>query len=504
MTPLNAIRSWFAPSLLPRPRRLQLEQLEPRDLPASIGLPILDYTDNEWVPRVNGWGDPYPLQGYAELGTDYTVAVTEPGPVNANALQFTLNDQKLNASWNSWNAEGTRGFTREYSDDPAAWQFNTYNRLRFWINVPIESNQVDIYRNGAHNYNVGTYVKLSTEPGYSDEYGGNHFYHQLNLAPNGQWTRVILNMHPNEVRNGGGQYDPGIQEHPTGEKDFNYWDLLTRFYLTTDYGSQDHVPYDYLLDGFEFYQEPYTENDKQIYSLTGTYEPDTNRLLVCWSHDKNEDVNHEVRYSFTDIHEIGWDAATPAPDGEPEQGPYGLIEVKDGVVPPPLAPGGYNAMIYDSSLLPLDGQSVVYIAIKPQNSELFSQIAIPLDPLSRHRATTNSAASGHAAKSVAHSFLFCTCGLENAPPHPFTAELVASTGALGAAGKRDVRDLGINVRTTAEPAGPTGPIDASQTAGPKTWIAALPAVPAADYDFSALPALRGALGPILTTDLGML
>ena len=35
-------------------------------------------------------------------------------------------------------------------------------------------------------------------------------------------------------------------------------------------------------------------------------------------------------------------------------------------------------MVYDSRALPLTGQPVLYLAIKPQNSDIFSQIAIPL------------------------------------------------------------------------------------------------------------------------------
>jgi hypothetical protein len=35
-------------------------------------------------------------------------------------------------------------------------------------------------------------------------------------------------------------------------------------------------------------------------------------------------------------------------------------------------------MVYDTTELPLSGQSVVYIAIKPQNATLFSQVVVPL------------------------------------------------------------------------------------------------------------------------------
>jgi hypothetical protein len=119
-----------------------------------------------------------------------------------------------------------------------------------------------------------------------------------------------------------------------------------------------------LLDEFEFYQEPHPENDQQIYSLTGTYVAATNRIIVSWNRNKNDNtINHEIRYAFSSLHEIGWNAATPAPNG----------------LARPLGDGGYNNMIYESTGLPLAGRSLVYIAIKPQNSSVFSQIAIPLN-----------------------------------------------------------------------------------------------------------------------------
>ena len=85
---------------------------------------------------------------------------------------------------------------------------------------------------------------------------------------------------------------------------------------------------------------------------------------MTWERFKDDNtINHEVRYSFSDIHQIGWDAATPAPNGT--------------ITPPGWQ--GYNGMFYDTTALPLAGHSVVYIAIKPQNSNLFTQIAVRLD-----------------------------------------------------------------------------------------------------------------------------
>jgi hypothetical protein len=113
----------------------------------------------------------------------------------------------------------------------------------------------------------------------------------------------------------------------------------------------------------EFYQEARPEEDERVYGIAATHVPGQNLLIVTWSRRIGEDaVAHEVRYAFSDIHAAGWDSATPAPRG----------------IVAPLGQGGANGMVYDARDLPLSGQRFVYIGIKPQNSKLFSQIAIPL------------------------------------------------------------------------------------------------------------------------------
>jgi hypothetical protein len=104
-------------------------------------------------------------------------------------------------------------------------------------------------------------------------------------------------------------------------------------------------------------------------------------VIVTWKRDWADDtVDDEVRYAFSDIHQLGWSAATPAPNG---------------VVAPP-AGGAYNGMEYDTTGLPLAGHSVVYIAVKPQNSDLFTEIAVPLTgfPVGNGPSVTGASPSG--------------------------------------------------------------------------------------------------------------
>lgn len=233
---------------------------------------------------------------------------------------------------------------------------------------------------GTENMNVGTYVKQITNADpTSDEAGGNHYYHYLNVAPTGTWTHVILNMHPSHMRGGSGNTDWGVLNHPTalgftnadgtanGGDDpantYNYFDTLTRWYIQQDWATSPS-PVTIQLKDVKFYNEPNQEDDAQIYNIAATYVASSNRVVVTWDRNKNEDtVNHDVRYSFQDIHQIGWNAATPAPGG---------------IITPPGS-GGYNGMVYDTTTLPLAGQTVVYIAIKPENSNLFTEVAVPLN-----------------------------------------------------------------------------------------------------------------------------
>ncbi len=316
---------------------------------------VLQDFDGTAVP-VNVAGDTYPSEyggaGAAQVSIDLNDAAS------GHSLRMDVTSGGLYAQFNPYDGSG-RGFARDYSATPKAWSFNTYNRLSFWIKRPTTASP--LITNGSHGTYVGTYVKqISNADPSSDETGGSHYYHSINLPNNGQWTQVILNMHPDHRRGDSGGIDPGYLPHPTGEPQYNYFDALTRFYIDDTASPTTGT---YRIDDIQFYREPYAEDDAQVASLTGTYDPTRNEVIVTWNRSKDDNtVNDEVRYAFSDIHQLGWNAATPAPSG---------------IITPP-GWQGYSGMVYDTTALPLAGHLVVFIAIKPQNSDLFSQIAVPL------------------------------------------------------------------------------------------------------------------------------
>lgn len=325
--------------------------------------------DGPGVP-VNKEGVNYPTYyvGTGEGGNFTSSIDTGKKIVGAGSLKMHLTSgYGLYAQFNPYDGVN-RDFARIYSSNPSGWQFNTYNRMRFWFFNATggEPEQID----GTTNYYMGTYVKHVTNADpTSDEAGGGHYYHPFNVL-RGQWSMCTFNFHPGHERGDPGATDTGVRQYPTappwGSGDpaatYNYFDTLTRWYISGTI-QVPTLPQDYWLDQIEFYQEPYAENDQQVYSICVSYTAATNRIFLTWNRPKDDNtINHEVRYAFSDIHALGWDNATAAPNG---------------IITPP-GYQGYNGMVYDTKAINVSGKSVIYLAIKPQNSSVFSQVAFPL------------------------------------------------------------------------------------------------------------------------------
>lgn len=301
----------------------------------------------------------------------------------------------------------TKPFTSGFSQ--ASWQRNRYNRMRFWIKVPKGYPEPFAAFNGAQfTNNVGTYVRSSWADwtGQAED-GGWHFYHMFYVPHTEEWHQVIVDMHPTATRSGAALWDgqfangngdlwatcctpvvpdgranwtayPTNQQNGThGEPAYNYFDALTRFYVAGNVAQGDGpalpsalFPLVFRMDQFEFYYDPNPANVTDVYSLNGVYRPRDNYLYVGWNRNKFKDVTwnswtmaYDVRYSFTDIFKSGWNAATPAPNGTGVKPPAGL---------------GFNMMRYETTQINVGQHDTLYVAIKPQDTSSFNQIAIPL------------------------------------------------------------------------------------------------------------------------------
>src|SRR5262249_39735658 len=152
-------------------------------------------------------------------GGKFTATVDAEDSIAGKSLRIELTEGALYAQFNPWD-KVERGFAREYAHNPSGWRFNSYNQMQFWIRPP--SSAPAHNTKGNFNVEIGTYVKRIKNPDvYSDETGGGHYYHLLNIPATGRWTKVVLNMHPHHLRGASGGKEHGVLYHPTSEEEYN-------------------------------------------------------------------------------------------------------------------------------------------------------------------------------------------------------------------------------------------------------------------------------------------
>jgi RNA polymerase sigma factor (sigma-70 family) len=312
------------------------------------------------TPPKNKFGEGYP---YADAGDRADVgglSVDADDAVVGRSLRVPVAFGRFRLHFLPHENGGRRTFARDYCQDPAVWRFDAYDHLRFWIKNPPSAQPHAT--NGGANMNVCCYIKparAADGPNTSTDAVGYH--HRMNVPSIGCWTQVVLNARPHLRLTGAAE--PGrLTPHPTGEAGINYFDALSGLFIE-DRQAPKAYPADYRLDEMDFYRAE-TENDAQVFSITATHIPEQNRIILTWSRPEEEDaVSHEVRFAFSDVHRLGWRNAQPAPGG---------------VVKPP-GKGANNGMVFDTTALPLAGRSEIFLAIKPHNADVFSQIVVRLN-----------------------------------------------------------------------------------------------------------------------------
>lgn len=302
----------------------------------------------------------YPSEG---LGTVATVTSDKHDGTASMRVRITAGEgtymqfyPQTSSSTPNWR------YMKEYIQPPSAWVGNTFNRCKFWVKHPVSFPKATP---GTQNVELGTFSRRPTSPTSRNEDDNMHWYHFYNIPPTGEWHQIIWDTHPNHQRSENGGTEQGDQQYPWPAlfPTTQYFDALTYWYYDTQ-GSLSAHPADWYFDRFECYTETNPENINQIYSLNAVYVPSSNTVYVGWMRNKNDNsVNHDVRYAFTNIWTLGYANATPAPGGT-------------GIVPPDFQ--GANGMEYQTTGINVSGQNTLYIAIKPQNSSLMRQIAIPI------------------------------------------------------------------------------------------------------------------------------
>ena len=245
------------------------------------------------------------------------------------------------------------------------WENNTYNRMKWYIKTPAS---VIPTTTGQYNFTVGTYFSSEAAGGPTSgnaEVNGNHYYHLYNLI-GGVWNQCIFDSHPSSIRGVNGATEHGDKPYPVAADAgaYNYFDLLTRMYFDAGENYITSATSTWLFDDFEFYQESETENEEQVYSVCGSYNSANNTIQLGWNRHKDENsLAHDVKYSFSNIHVLGFANATAAPSGTVSPAGY----------------QGYNGMNYSTTGIDVTGQTSIFIAIRPVGATLFKQIELRLD-----------------------------------------------------------------------------------------------------------------------------
>lgn len=245
-----------------------------------------------------------------------------------------------------------------YGDE---WKFNFYNRLVFYVKTP-EETVVD----GNMNLSVGTYyasiINGPPTSGDAEVGGGNHGYHRYKIS-NGVTTKVIVDFNPTHIRGAGGGQEQPYMEYPilSDAGKYNYWDMLTRLYFAGARGSEFGL--EYQFDNFYFYRENRKEENHEVYSLAASYKPSLGETYLSFNVNKErveEDAFYEVRYAFTDIHELGFDNA-----------PLWMVTGDQGYQ-------GENIVGISTTDIDVGSNSILYLAVKKVGDTLFRQIDLEL------------------------------------------------------------------------------------------------------------------------------
>lgn len=219
------------------------------------------------------------------------------------------------------------------------------NRLSFLIKLP---NGYPL--SSDNNFNVGTYTR---DPINGDPFQlGNHYYHLLNITGSGNWTKVVLNQHP--------QHQVGVKVDPGNNPvSWGYYNGFTRFYFDLPQDAPNY-PFVANIDEVQFYTVSEPENDETINSISCGY-LGGGRFLIGWHGNSQYAHNghrYQVRYSTSPITNANFSQAVIVP-GSPFS----------------LASGAYNWIKADFTISVNEGTRY-YFAIKDidSSSEYVSKI----------------------------------------------------------------------------------------------------------------------------------
>lgn len=243
--------------------------------------------------------------------------------------QFQLKTYCLNCPgfYDGWN------YARRFIPTPASWVVGQVNRLKFRLFLPNDIVPRGVPFVGQDNFQFGTYVTSLNQSDDTKPVDVNnpealgHWYHLYSLKGIGGWIDVIVDCHPQHLRDVSG-VEYGDITHLTGptvpvqnpNPTYTYMDLLTRFYLDfpwDDYGSAIET---FKMRDFVFVYESRTEDTDRIASCWGGRNPSNGNVEIGFNRRIDETATYRIYHSFNDILTSGLGSAALYGTHTPQSG----------------------------------------------------------------------------------------------------------------------------------------------------------------------------------------
>jgi hypothetical protein len=245
--------------------------------------------------------------------------------------------------------------------ESGSWDFDGVNRMRFRVKVP------DAFPNdetgGGHSIEFATFHHegSSTDgPWLPSDVNNWHFYHFFDIPGDGLWWQCIVDTCPDHQRGEGGSVEQGDLEFlDSGNLAHTYFDMMTSFYW--DYVTASSAGKTTQLKPFTmFYENNSTVPIRQVRSLSGAFDPETNTIKLHWNRRKDQPGHqYTVRYAFSPISTFS--TATLA-----------------GTFNSPNT-GSENGVYFEFTDAALASNAEVWVAIQPNGTSLFRQFSLELE-----------------------------------------------------------------------------------------------------------------------------
>jgi hypothetical protein len=283
-------------------------------------------------------------------GNVLTATLGSPdGGASKHQLYFRANDDAGSFSWH---------FIRS-AIESGSFINNATNRLRFHVKTPSGYSHST---SGFAPIHVGTYLHHEDdddEAGMSGSDDDNmHFYHYFNVPGDGLWWQCILDTFPDHQRGASGSTEHGDWEFPESVN-HTYHSCMTSFYW--DY-LESRSPGDITqFKAFTMFTESVDAGTmRQVRSLAGAFDPDTNTVKMGWNRRKDQ-PNHEYTIRWAHAPFASFSGGT-------------LV----GAINAPNTADS-NTVYTTFTDAALSGHQWVWVAIQPSGASSFRQIAIDME-----------------------------------------------------------------------------------------------------------------------------